>query len=126
MKTTTIKEEGLSKIFQIILPQTELQKAINSRLQEVASSAKIDGFRQGKVPLSIIKTRYGTQVKGEVLEKQVSESIRKLFTEKNIKPAMQPKVNFEGEPMGDKDVKFKVEIETLPDIKVLKFSSSRL
>jgi len=126
MKTTTIKEEGLSKIFQIILPQTELQKAINSRLQEVASSAKIDGFRQGKVPLSIIKTRYGTQVKGEVLEKQVSECIRKLFTEKNIKPAMQPKVNFEGEPMGDKDVKFKVEIEVLPDIKVLKFSKIKL
>ena len=38
MKTTTIKEEGLSKIFQIILPQTELQKAINSRLQEVYES----------------------------------------------------------------------------------------
>ena len=83
MKTTTIKEEGLSKIFQIILPQTELQKAINSRLQEVASSAKIDGFRQGKVPLSIIKTRYGTQVKGEILEKQVSESIDRKSTRLN-------------------------------------------
>jgi len=126
MKAKTIKDEGLSKAFEIVIPQSNLLTAIDSRLKEVAANAKIDGFRKGKVPVSIIKTRYGTQVRGEIVEKKVSESIKNLFAEKNIKPAMQPKVNFEGEPLGDKDIKFKVEIEVFPEIKLHKFSDIKL
>ncbi len=88
MKAKTIKDEGLSKAFEIVIPQSNLLTAIDSRLKEVAANAKIDGFRKGKVPVSIIKTRYGTQVRGEIVEKKVSESIKNLFAEKNIKPAM--------------------------------------
>ena len=74
MKVTSIKEEGLSKIYQIIIPYSKVDKAIEVRLKEVALNAKIDGFRKGKVPIGIIKNRYGTQVKGEVIQKKVSES----------------------------------------------------
>ena len=93
-----------------------------ARLLEVASTAKIDGFRPGKVPMPIVKSRFGTQVSGEIVEKQVSDSMRKLFTDKKIKPAMQPKVDFEGKPLDGSDVKFTVNIEIMPDIKIQDFS----
>ena len=122
MKVTELKSEGLSKSYKIVIPSTEINKAIDARLLEVASTAKIDGFRPGKIPMPIVKSRFGTQVSGEIVEKQVSDSMKKLFTDKKIKPAMQPKVDFEGKPLDGSDVKFTVNIEIMPDIKIQDFS----
>ena len=72
--------------------------------------------------MPIVKSRFGTQVSGEIVEKQVSDSMRKLFTDKKIKPAMQPKVDFEGKPLDGSDVKFTVNLEIMPDIKIQDFS----
>jgi trigger factor len=122
MKVTELKSEGLSKSYKIIIPSNTINEAIEARLTEVAATAKIDGFRPGKIPMSIVKNRFGTQVSGEIVEKQVSDSMRKLFTDKKIKPAMQPKVDFEGKPLDGTDVKFTVNIEIMPDIKIEDFS----
>ena len=86
MKVTELKSEGLSKSYKIIIPSNTINEAIKARLTEVAATAKIDGFRPGKIPMSIVKNRFGSQVSGEIVEKQVSDSSRKLFTDKKIKP----------------------------------------
>ena len=122
MKVTELKSEGLSKSYKIIIPSNTINEAIKARLTEVAATAKIDGFRPGKIPMSIVKNRFGSQVSGEIVEKQVSDSMRKLFTDKKIKPAMQPKVNFEGKPLDGTDVKFTVNFEIMPEIKIEGFS----
>ena len=122
MKVTELKSEGLSKSYKIVIPSAIIKKASDLRLSEVAATAKIDGFRPGKVPMAIIKSRFGTQVSGEVVEKQVSESMRKLFIDKKLKPAMQPKVDFEGKPLDGTDIKFTVSIEVMPEIKIEDFS----
>ena len=122
MKVTELKNEGLSKSYKIVIPSKTINKAIEDRLTEVAATAKIDGFRPGKVPMAIVKSRFGSQVSGEIVEKQVSDSMRKLFTDKKIKPAMQPKVDFEGKPLDGSDVKFTVNIEIMPEIKIEDFS----
>ena len=82
MKVTELKSEGLSKSYKIIIPSNTINEAIKARLTEVAATAKIDGFRPGKIPMSIVKNRFGSQVSGEIVEKQVSDSMRKLFTDK--------------------------------------------
>ena len=79
MKVTELKSEGLSKSYKIVIPSAEINKAIDARLLEVASTDKIDGFRPGKIPMPIVKSRFGTQVSGEIVEKQVSDSMKKLF-----------------------------------------------
>ena len=122
MKVTELKSEGLSKSYKIVIPSKTINKAIDARLLEVASTAKIDGFRPGKVPMTIVKSRFGTQVSGEIVEKQVSDSMRQLFTDKKIKPAMQPKVDFEGKPLDGTDIKFTVNLEVMPDITIEDFS----
>ena len=45
MKVTELKSEGLSKSYKIVIPSATINKAIDARLLEVASTAKIDGFR---------------------------------------------------------------------------------
>ena len=58
MKVTELKSEGLSKSYKIVIPSAEINKAIDARLLEVASTAKIDGFRPGKIPMPIVKSRF--------------------------------------------------------------------
>ena len=122
MKVTELKSEGLNKSYKIIIPSKQIHDAIDKRMSEVAANAKIDGFRPGKVPLAIVKTRYGSQIHGEVIEKKVSECMRKLLKDKKLRPAIQPKVDFEGKPLDDKDVKFTLNLEVMPEIKIEDFS----
>tara|TARA_B100000676_G_scaffold126075_1_gene125365 strand:- start:1675 stop:3066 length:1392 start_codon:yes stop_codon:yes gene_type:complete len=125
MKVTELKSDGLNKSYKIVIPSKQIHEAIDKRIQEVAATAKIDGFRPGKVPLTIVKTRYGSQIHGEIIEKQVSECMRKLLKDKKLRPAMQPKVNFEGKPLEEKDVKFTLELEVMPEIKIQDFSKMK-
>ncbi len=122
MKVTELKSEGLNKAYKIVIPSKKILDAIDERMTEVAATAKIDGFRPGKVPLSIVKNRYGSQIHGEVIEKQVSECMRNLLKEKKLRPAIQPKVDFEGKPLEDKDVTFTLNLEIMPEIKLEDFS----
>ena len=118
MKVTELKNEGLNRSYKIIIPSKQIHEAIDKRMNEVAATAKIDGFRPGKVPLTIVKKRYGAQIHGEVIEKQVSECMRKLLKDKKLRPAVQPKVDFEGKPLDEKDVKFTLNLEVMPEIKI--------
>ena len=118
MKVTELKSEGLNRSYKIVIPSKQIHDAIDKRMNEVAATAKIDGFRPGKVPLTIVKNRYGAQIHGEVIEKQVSECMRKLLKDKKLRPAVQPKVDFEGKPLDDKDVKFTLNLEIMPEIQI--------
>ena len=122
MKVTELKNEGLNRSYKVVIPSKLVKKAIEERTNEVAATAKIDGFRPGKVPLSIVKTRYGSQIMGEVIEKKVSESMRKILADNKLKPAVQPKVDFDGKPLDGTDVKFTLNLEVMPDIKIQDFS----
>ena len=68
MQVTETASEGLKREFTITLPSADIERRIEDRLQEVGHSVTIPGFRPGKVPLSLLKTRFGTAVRGEVIE----------------------------------------------------------
>ena len=53
----------------------------------------LPGFRPGKVPLTLVRQRYGTAVAAEVLEESVSEATRQVLSERGLRPAQQPKVD---------------------------------
>ena len=71
MQVTQTRVDGLSHAFKIVVPAGDIDSKIEDRLKEVASNIKIPGFRPGKVPLSVVRKRYESSVKGEVLEKTV-------------------------------------------------------
>jgi len=92
-----------------------------ARLNELGKSMKLPGFRPGKIPLSIVRQRYGTAVTGEVLEQTVNDATRDLLAERGLRSATQPKVDLvrgpvDGETSAGGDLEFTVELELLPDI----------
>jgi len=107
--------DGLTREFNVVIPATSIEQRVTSRLNEVGRQVRLPGFRPGKVPMKLLKTRFGESVRGEILESTINESTQAALTEKALKPAMQPKVELVSFEEG-KDLEFSVKIEVLPEI----------
>lgn len=116
MQVTETLSEGLKRAFTVVVPSAELEQKEEARLKEVGSDLKLPGFRPGKVPLTIVRQRFGASVKGEVLQQAVSDAVSALLQERNLRPALQPKVDLVSGADGKGDLDFKIEMEVLPEI----------
>jgi len=85
----------------------------------------MQGFRPGKVPMDILKKRYGKAVLGEVLETAVNDATSQVIKDKKLRPAMQPKIEVQEFDEG-KDLKYTMELEVLPDFKVMDIKGMKL
>ena len=121
MQVTETKSEGLSREFSISLPASEIEEKISRRLKEISQTAQLPGFRPGKVPVSMLRKRYGPSVMGEILEKAVGDSSQQALAEKDIRPAMQPEIEITTFEDG-KNLDYTIKVECLPEIKPVDFS----
>lgn len=117
MKVKELKSEDLNYEYEITVPANDIDARVEAKLQEVGQTVALPGFRQGKVPMKILKQKYGNAIMGEVLEAAVNEISAKTMQEKKIKPAMQPKIEVKSFDAG-KDLVFTMAVETLPEIKI--------
>ena len=118
MQVTETLNEGLKRGFTVVVPAAELDSKRTARLAELGKSMNLKGFRPGKVPMAVVKQRYGTAVTGEVLEQAVNDATREVMTERGLRQAAQPKVELvHGAAPGDsEDLEFTLELELLPEI----------
>jgi trigger factor len=128
MQVTETLSEGLRRNYTVVLPVADLESRRTERLTTLGKTLRLPGFRPGKVPMPIVKQRYGTAVSAEVLEESVSEATQKVLSERGLRPAQQPKVNLvtENPTAMASDLEFKVELELLPDITLPDFSTIEL
>jgi trigger factor len=120
----TVKK-GLKREFKIKVPQKDVQKNFDIRLTQLGQSVKLPGFRLGKVPMAVLKQRFGANARGEVLDQTVSQASRKALQERNLRPATEPQIELIsfGE---NEDLEFKLAIEILPEIAPTDFSKIEL
>jgi trigger factor len=120
MQVTETLSEGLKRGFTVVVPGEDIESRRTARLTDLGKTLRLPGFRPGKVPLPIVRQRYGTAVTAEVLEESVSKATEQVLTERNMRPAQTPKIDVVSgvEPSAGaaKDLEFKVEFELLPDI----------
>jgi trigger factor len=107
----------LTRSIQVEAPAADVDKAFRQVTKRYAKMARIPGFRAGKVPESLIKSRFAREVRQEVLESLVSDKFRQTLEQQNLQPVSQPQVSemqlFEGQPL-----KFTATFEVLPDIHI--------
>jgi trigger factor len=125
MQIKQVKQDGLHHEFEITISANDIDARVDSRLQEVGKTMKLPGFRPGKVPLDILKKRYGKAIMGEVLEAAVNETSTKALQDKNIKPALQPKIEVKEFDDG-KDLVYSIAIEAIPEFKVTDLKSLKI
>jgi trigger factor len=115
MQVTETSAEGLKRQFKITIPASEVEEQIALRLGEIGRSVRIPGFRPGKVPLPLLRKRFGQAVRGEVLEGKVQDSSAEAMREHNLRPAMPPKVEIVSADEGA-DFEYTMSVELMPDM----------
>ncbi|PZO86109.1 MAG: trigger factor, partial [Micavibrio aeruginosavorus] len=125
MQVKELKAEGLKVELEVKVPANDIKKQQEVRLKEVGKTAKVPGFRPGKIPMKMLEQKYGRAVMGEVLDIVVNDATAKALKEKNIRPAMQPKIEVTEYDEG-KDLTFKVELEKLPTVEVMDLKGLKL
>ncbi len=125
MQVTEVKAEGLRREFTISVPASDIEETITSRLKEVAKTIKMPGFRPGKVPVSLVRQRYGDSLRGEILEKTVNESSTTAISDRDLRPASQPKIEVKSFEEGG-DLEYSLEFDIIPEITPCDFSKIKL
>jgi trigger factor len=115
LSVTETRNEGLQRTYQISVPASELDKAINDRLVALNGKVKVAGFRPGKVPLQVLKARYGDSVQGEAIEDAVRKSSADAIRQQNLKPALQPNIKITSWAPGQ-NLEYTLEVELVPDV----------
>lgn len=117
MQVTETLNLGLKRGFTVVVPEPELAAKREKRLAELSRTMQMPGFRPGKVPMSLVRKRYESAVAAEVAEGAINDASDKLFAERGLRPAMQPKLEVTKPGQGS-DLEFTVEMELLPEITI--------
>jgi len=115
MQVTETSAEGLKREFRVVVPAGELEEKVTSRLGDIGRTIQLRGFRPGKVPMQILRQRFGNSVRGEVLESTLQDTSADAIRERNLRPALPPKVDIVSFSEGT-DLEYKMSLEVLPDI----------
>jgi len=107
---------------ELEIPAEEVSKASEKVAKEFAKMARVPGFRPGKAPISLIKRRFAEDIKSEVLQNLVPETVEKAVAEQKLSPVSQPQVDKlefkEGEP-----VKFRASFDVLPEFTLASYKN---
>ena len=122
MTITQTLSEGLKREFEIVITSSEIDKLVNDKLINIAKEAKLPGFRPGKVPVSVVKNRFGKQVLGEVVRESVDNATKETMENSNLTASSQPKIEIVSFEEGE-DLKAKLSVEIMPEFELPELSS---
>ncbi|MCZ2104966.1 MAG: trigger factor [Comamonadaceae bacterium] len=125
MAVTVETLEKLERKITLSLPVAGIQSEVDGRLKRLARTVKMDGFRPGKVPLSVVAQRYGTSVHYEVLNDKVGEAFSQAANEAKLRVAGQPRISEkDGAPEGE--VAFDAVFEVYPEVKIADLAEAEI
>jgi trigger factor len=125
MQVTETNTDGLKHEFKITIPAGDISARIDKRLAEIGRTTRLPGFRPGKAPMSVLKTRFLPHVRGEVVQDAVNQAADETLKDRNLRPAIQPKVEITAFDDG-KDLEYTLAVEALPEIEPMDFSQIAL
>lgn len=130
MQVTETSAEGLFREFKITIPAAELEEKLDLRLDGLKDKVNLKGFRPGKVPVEHLKKTFGRQVMGEIIEETLNESSQQALEERELRAAMQPKIDLESNAedvlSGGVDLEFKIGVELMPEFELMDAKSIKL
>ncbi len=123
-----VSVEAISELMRIVtvqVPEDKIQSEISKRLQTLSQKARIDGFRPGKIPGSVIKKRFAKPVRKEVLAELVQSSLYEALTDEKLQPAGVPAIE-QKDPGEDGGLEFVAKFEIYPEIELKPFEEIQI
>ncbi|MFY2764369.1 trigger factor [Arenimonas sp. MALMAid1274] len=114
MQVSLENTANLERRLTVSLPAERLDGVVGKRLQEIARTANIKGFRRGKVPSKVIEQRFGPQVRNEAYGELIRESFGEAVRQQKLQIAGNPDI--QAEPAGEGgDIRFTATFEVVPE-----------
>ena len=121
MQVSIETTKNLERKMTIAVPGERVDTAVNSRLQEAARTVNLKGFRKGKVPFKVVKSKFGKGVRQEVVGELMSQTYHEAIQQQKLKPAGQPRI--EGAKFDEgTDLEFVAIFEVYPEVSLTDFS----
>lgn len=117
MQVSVDTTSQIERRITVQVPAAEIDEAVNTRLKDAAKNVRMDGFRRGRVPMSVIRQRYGSEVRNEVVGEVMRERYIRAITENELNPAGMPQIEATVNETG-KDLEFVATLETYPEVEL--------
>ena len=118
MQVSIETTSGLERRLTVGVPAERVDIEVDSRLQKAAQNVKLPGFRPGKVPMKVMRQRFGPGVRQEVLGEVMSQSFQEAVIQEKLRPAGQPSIEPRNLEAG-KDLEYIATFEVFPDVDVV-------
>ncbi|HDY91342.1 MAG TPA: trigger factor [Pseudoalteromonas sp.] len=117
MQVSVETTQGLERRITITVPSENVETEVKKRLQQLSKTQRIDGFRAGKVPVSVINKRFGPAVRQEVAGEVMQRNFYEAIVSEKINPAGAPTFAPKSLEAG-KDLEFSATFEVYPEVEV--------
>ena len=119
MQTTVESLGQLTRRLNVAVPLSEIEGEVQKRLQKLAKTVKLAGFRPGKVPLKMVAQQYGSQVRSDVIADAVNASFNDAVRAQNLRVAGYPRIERrEDAPSSNDALEFSATFEVYPDVSI--------
>ncbi len=126
MQVTVENSGGLQRRLTVQVPAEEVQGKIDARLKEIGKTARMKGFRPGRIPMTVLKQRYGGSVRNEVLSQTMQASLAEAIAQEKMQPAGNPVIESMPDLNNGEELSFTALIEVYPDFDDIDVSSLEL
>jgi len=117
MQVSVETTSQIERRITVQVPAAEVDQAVAARLQDTAKRVRLNGFRQGKIPMAVVRQRFGKDVRNEVVGELMRQHYVRAITEQSLNPAgypsIEPTVNKDGQ-----DLEFVATLEVYPEIEL--------
>lgn len=121
MQVSIEKTGDISRKMVVTVPGQRLVEETDKRLKRLAKTVKMDGFRPGKVPFNVVKTRYADSVHYEVVQQLIEQTMREALEQEEVVPAAVPDITPTAMEQG-KDLEYTADFDVFPEFSKLDLS----
>jgi trigger factor len=117
MQVSIETTSGLERRLTVGVPAERIETEVDSRLQKAAGNVRLPGFRPGKVPMKVMRQRFGAGIRQEVLGEVMSQTFQEAVIQEKLRPAGQPSIEARSLEAG-KDLEYVATFEVFPEVEV--------
>jgi trigger factor len=116
MQVSVENTGGLERKLTVQLPGEEIVSKVDSKLRELSKTVRIKGFRPGRVPMNVVRQRYGKAARQEIVAEAVQNSLQQAISNENLRVASMPRLDSPPKDQDNGGVEFVAVVEVYPEI----------
>ena len=125
MQVSLETTRGLERRMKVQVPAERVEREVEEQLKSLTKKARVDGFRPGKVPLKVLRERFGDQVRSDVVRDLLQSSFSEALAQEKLNPAGGPRIDSINTAPG-KDLEFIAVFEVYPEVKLAGMSGIKV